>query len=156
MTDNLPQPSLLVIIPPPVWALIFVLAAYLGGWLAGADTLFRQPVLGWTVFLIGFAVSASGRLAFAKAKTEVVPASAKNSNLVTFGPYKMTRNPMYLGILIAVAGLAIVIGTVFSYGAIVLFFLFANFISIPYEEEKMEKQFGDAYRAYKSRVRRWI
>ena len=63
---------------------------------------------------------------------------------------------MYLGILIATAGLSIVVGTAAAYLAPVAFFLFVNFISIPYEEEKMERQFGETYRSYKKRVRRWI
>ncbi len=156
MTSDPPKPSILVIIPPPLWALLFVLTAYFGGKALSLPVLFQHTVLGWTIFALGFAVSASGRLAFAKAGTEVVPVSKKNSSLVTEGPFRLTRNPMYLGILIGVAGLAIVIGNILAYVMILAFFLFANFISIPYEEEKMERQYGEAWRDYKARVRRWI
>lgn len=156
MTSDLPKPSILVVIPPPLWALLFVLTAYFAGKALSLPTLFQHTALGWAIFALGFAVSASGRLTFAKAGTEVVPVSSKNSKLVTDGPFRMTRNPMYLGILIGVAGLAAVIGNALAYVMILVFFLFVNFISIPYEEEKMERQYGDDWRAYKARVRRWL
>lgn len=154
--DQRLRPSWLVIIPPPIWALLFVLAAWLAGWAIGLSAPWRYPIAGWTVFVFGFLISASGRFAFAKADTEVVPVSKKNSVLVVTGPFKATRNPMYLGILVATLGLSFVIGTYLAFAAPVAFFLFVNFISIPYEEEKMESQFGEDYRAYKARVRRWI
>jgi len=156
VSEDLPKPSILVIIPPPVWALLFVLIVWLTGRMAGLATPFRFSLIGWAVFAIGFLVSASGRRAFARVGTEVVPASKKNSSLVVSGPFNYTRNPMYFGILVATIGLAFVIGTSLAFVTPVIFFVFVNFISIPYEEEKMERQFGDDYRAYKARVRRWI
>jgi len=156
MSDDQSRPSILLIIPPPGWALLFILAAW------GASRVFALPAViqstlgGWIIFAAGFAVSASGRLAFARAGTEVLPVSKKNSALVASGPFGVTRNPMYLGILIALLGLAVVLGTVAGFVAALAFFVFVNFISIPYEEEKMERQFGEEFRAYKKRVRRWI
>lgn len=156
MSGDLPRPSPWVLIPPPVWALFFVLSAWWAGALLNLPPLARIPLAGWPIFVLGFAISASGRFAFSKAGTEVMPASQKNSVLVTSGPFQYTRNPMYLGILVAITGIAFIMGTLASFAAAVVFFLFVNFISIPYEEEKMERQFGDDYRAYKARVRRWI
>ena len=63
---------------------------------------------------------------------------------------------MYLGILIIMIGLSLVVGTVAALISIIVYVLWANFISIPYEEQKMERQFGEDYRAYKKSVRRWI
>ncbi|GJL92113.1 methyltransferase family protein [Hyphococcus sp.] len=156
MTDQAPRPSILVIIPPPVWALIFSVASWLAGRALELSAPLHHPVAGWAVFVFGFLISASGRMAFSKAGTEVVPVSKKNSALVIDGPFKFTRNPMYLGILVATIGLALVIGTILAIAAPIVFFLFVNFISIPYEEEKMERQFGEDYLAYKQRVRRWL
>jgi len=156
MTNTFHRPTFWVIIPPPIWALILILAAWLGGRAAGLEPFFRHVVAGWAIFAAGFAVSASGRLAFAKAGTEAAPASKKNSHLVTSGPFAITRNPMYLGILIAVSGLSVAIGTVAGPVATIIFFIFVNFVSIPYEEAKMEAQFGEDFRAYKMRVRRWL
>ncbi len=156
MSEELPRPTIWVKIPPPLWALLFILAAWFGGRAIGLQPLFRDVFAGWFVFAIGFAISASGRLAFAKAGTEVVPASKKNSHLVASGPFAITRNPMYLGIIVAMAGLSVAIGTIAGPVATLALFLFINFVSIPYEEAKMEAQFGEEYRAYKKRVRRWI
>lgn len=156
MTDSDPRPSFLVVIPPPIWALLFVAASVLAGRGLGLAADFQSYIAGFLVFGIGFLIAASGRRAFARAGTEVLPVSRKNSVLVESGPFRFTRNPMYLGILIATIGVAFVIGTPAAFAAPVAFFIFVNFISIPYEERKMERQFGDAWRDYKSRVRRWI
>ena len=156
MTDETPRPSFLVIIPPPVWALAFILIVWVAGLALQLETPLRHTIAGGIVFVLGFLVSASGRAAFAKVGTEVRPASKENSTLVTNGPFRFTRNPMYVGILVATVGLSFLIGTRLAVVAPVIFFLFVNFISIPYEEAKMERQFGDDYRAYKARVRRWL
>ncbi len=156
MSDDAPRPSFLVTIPPPVWALFFVLSAASIGAAMGLGAPLRTPLAGWPLLVLGFAIAASGRLAFAKARTEIHPASKVNSALVINGPFQYSRNPMYLGILIAMLGIAFLIGTVPAFIAVLVFFLFVNFISIPFEEVKMERQFGDDFRAYKARVRRWI
>lgn len=156
MSAELPRPSILVIIPPPLWALIFIILAWAAGRALALPIVLKSTYVGWAVFILGFVISASGRREFGKAGTEVMPTSKKNSTLVTSGPFARTRNPMYLGILVALVGLGLVIGTAAAYFAAAVFFLFANWISIPYEESKMEAQFGEDYRAYKTRVRRWI
>jgi protein-S-isoprenylcysteine O-methyltransferase Ste14 len=148
--------SLLVIIPPPAWALIFFLIAWQAGRLLDLPPSFREIYAGWALVIVGGAVSAAGRIAFARARTEVIPVSRKNSALVTTGPFRISRNPMYLGLLGVMIGLAFVLGTASGFAAAIVFFLFVNFISIPYEEKKMERQFGEAYLDYKARVRRWI
>ncbi len=156
MAEKIQRPSILVIIPPPIWALMFVLIAWQGGKAMGLEPIFRTSLAGWSVAALGLVIAGAGRLKFAQEKTEILPASAKNSALVTTGLFSFTRNPMYLGWLIVMIGLALVIGAAPAYAAALVFFLFVNFISIPYEEEKMERQFGDDYHAYKKRVRRWI
>lgn len=156
MTNDPPRPSFWVVIPPPIWALFFVLAALWITRALGLGAPLRFSLAGWALLILGFVVSASGRLAFAKAGTEVIPASKKNSVLVTTGVFHYSRNPMYLGIVILLLGVAFLTGPILAFVAVVGFFLFVNFISIPYEEDKMERQFGEEYLAYKRRVRRWI
>ncbi|HXI86284.1 MAG TPA: isoprenylcysteine carboxylmethyltransferase family protein [Parvularculaceae bacterium] len=156
MSETVHKPSIFVIIPPPIWALLF----FLIGWGAGAalklDRVFQSTAAGVALVIAGFAFAAWGRLTFARVGAEIQPASAKNSVLVTNGPFHFTRNPMYLGILIIMIGLSLVVGTVAALISIIVYVLWANFISIPYEEQKMERQFGEDYRAYKKSVRRWI
>lgn len=76
--------------------------------------------------------------------------------LVTEGSYKMCRNPMYLGGVLIILGLAIFLGNLICFATPILFFLIIDVIFIPYEERKMHVLFGDKYVQYKHKVRRWI
>jgi len=152
----LPKPSIWVIIPPPIWALFFLLAGWGVGAVLDLSALYRSTAVGAGVSVAGFCLALWGRLTFARVSAEIRPASPKNSTLVTNGPFRFTRNPMYLGILIFMTGLSLLIGTIAVFIADLVYLLWANFISIPYEEDKMERQFGDEYRSYKKRVRRWL
>ena len=88
--------------------------------------------------------------------TQVMPTSERNDRLVTTGLYAFTRNPMYLGLVIAALGVALWFGRPLMYLAPILVFLIANFVFAPYEEAKMRRQFGEAFDAYAARVRRWL
>lgn len=153
---TLPKPSIWVIVPPPVWALLFLLVGWGVGAALNLPVLVQANAVAIVIAIAGFLIALWGRLTFASAGAEIRPASRVNSTLVTGGPFRFTRNPMYLGIVILMIGLSLLIGTVAVFIADAVFLLWANFVSIPYEEEKMERQFGDGYRAYKRRVRRWI
>lgn len=76
--------------------------------------------------------------------------------LVVNGTYKFSRNPMYLGGVLILAGIACTTGNVCAFISPVLFFLIMHYMFIPYEEEKMESTFGEEYLKYKKVVRRWI
>lgn len=156
MTYELPKPTIWVKITPPMWATLFIGLAWLVSRAVSLPIVFKSTLVGLSVFAAGAAISASGVIRFARSKTEIMPASNKNTHLVVTGPYKFTRNPMYLGILVALMGLAITLGTIAGWIAALIFFVFVNAVSVPYEETKMDAQFSEDYRAYKSRVRRWI
>jgi protein-S-isoprenylcysteine O-methyltransferase Ste14 len=154
-----PRPAPLVVkIPTPVWVVVFMIAAIaLNGvfdWPA-LGSLHSVPV-GTLIILAGGALAAWGRMTFAAAKTQVNPASHRNDRLVETGPFKFTRNPMYLGMVIIALGAAVLGGLAPLFAVPVLTFLLDNFIIIPFEEAKMERQYGETFRAYKARVRRWI
>ncbi|MFO7301151.1 MAG: isoprenylcysteine carboxylmethyltransferase family protein [Acidobacteriota bacterium] len=150
------RPSFAVQVPPPLWALLFLVAGWLSGRLLGLPSVVRAPMIGTMLIVAGIGLSAWGRRTFDRAGTEVMPTSPVNSVLVTHGPFAYTRNPMYLGILIVLAGFALCIGTLTAWAAVVVFFLWVNFVSVPYEEAKMERQYGERFREYTRRVRRWI
>lgn len=92
---------------------------------------------------------------FMKSKTTVSPYGSPTA-LVTSGPFRISRNPMYLGMAAILLGVAILLGTLVTLGFPVLFVMIVETQLIPDEEQKMEKIFGDQYRAYKNRVRQWI
>jgi len=78
------------------------------------------------------------------------------STFIQSGFYKYSRNPMYLGSLILITGVSIALGNLLSLLTPILFFLVINYLSIPFEEEIMEKKFGNKYLQFKQKVRRWI
>ena len=71
-------------------------------------------------------------------------------------PYTWTRNPMYLGIVTALTGMAIFFGSIAMLLAPAVFFAVIDRMVIPREEETMARLFGQDYADYKNRVRRWI
>ena len=80
----------------------------------------------------------------------------KSSTIATSGPFRISRNPMYLSMLIWLAGLAIFLGSLITFLFPILLYLTANFLIIPLEEQYMEGVFRERYLEYKQRVRRWL
>ncbi len=76
--------------------------------------------------------------------------------LVREGPYARTRNPMYLGAVLILSGIAILIGTLPLLLVPVAFFFVVQVVFIPYEERNLKRIFGKRYEDYQSRVRRWF
>jgi protein-S-isoprenylcysteine O-methyltransferase Ste14 len=150
------KPSLIVVIPTPIWAALIPAALYFVSALLGWQSGPQFGAAGTAVIALGLAFSAWGVLTFRGVGTEVQPSSPTNKALVTYGPYAVTRNPMYVGMVTITLGVALLVGAPLLFAAPVLLFLLDNFVIIPFEEAKMERQFGDAFRAYKARVRRWI
>ena len=145
-------------IPPPVWVLLYELLAWAISALADLQpvTALRQPVLGWLVIVAAIVLAVSAVVTFRRAGTEEIPASVTNKALVTHGPYRFTRNPMYLSLTLLTLGIALLSGGPLFFAVPLLVAITNNGATIPYEEAKMERQFGETFRAYKARVRRWI
>ena len=110
---------------------------------------------GWVVFWIGMIVAHTGVFTFLFAGTTMFPFK-EASRLVTHGPYRFTRNPMYLGLTIAYVGLSLALNTGWPLVLlpVVLWLLVKTVIQV--EEEYLESAFGEEYLAYKKRVRRWL
>ncbi len=75
---------------------------------------------------------------------------------ITGGMYKVSRNPMYLGMVVILLGIAVLFGSISPFISIPVFIwlIQSNFIRL--EEAALEETFGDEYREYKTRVRRWL
>jgi protein-S-isoprenylcysteine O-methyltransferase Ste14 len=76
--------------------------------------------------------------------------------LVLVGPYRFSRNPLYLGCLVAVLGMAVVLSSVVTAALLVLTYIVFRYVFIKREETILEEEFGEEYREFKKRVRRWI
>lgn len=145
-------------IPPPVVGLVLALAAWLlsPDWSWAQVGLERRALAG-LLALAGLALDLNGVHAFWRARTTVNPLRpARASSLVIAGAYRVTRNPMYLGMALLIGSLAVLFGTVPALAAPVLFVAFITRFQIIPEERAMAARFGDAYHAYCQRVRRWL
>jgi len=146
-------------LPPPIWTMIFLGLTAALSWFIGFPRLAWPPhhaAIGMTLFFAGGVPPIWAYVILRRARTEVDPTSDTNRALVTTGPYRLTRNPMYLGLVIIALGMAIWAGWPPMLAAPLLVFLTANFVHIPFEEAKMRRQFGAAYDGYAGRVRRWV
>lgn len=145
-------------VPPPMWALLFLAATYglsLAPILRDLPLLPTRP-LGAAVIVAALALVFAAMIRFFLARTQLLPESETNNALVTTGAFAVTRNPMYLGMTLFCIGGALWFGRMPMLLAAPLMFLTADRVFIPFEEEKMRRQFGDAFDAYCRRVRRWL
>ena len=116
----------------------------------------RVVWLGVALIAVGFAMAFWAALLFRREGTELNPTSETNKSLVLRGPYRFTRNPMYLGLIFLTLGVGFAVGSLPMFAVPLLLFATANWVHIPFEEAKMHRQFGAAFGKYTSQVRRWI
>ncbi len=145
-------------VPPPVLFLAAIAVAVLLGWLWP-----RDPWIGGGLrWLVAAATIGSG-LALIVTAVQRFKATGQDPKpwlpspeMVTSGPYQLTRNPMYLGMTLLVIGIGHLIGNGwFSITAVIALIAVQQLVVVQ-EEAYLERKFGDAYREYKKRVRRWV
>ncbi|MCR6097305.1 isoprenylcysteine carboxylmethyltransferase family protein [Salipaludibacillus agaradhaerens] len=142
---------------PPVLFILCIVSMIIGHILFPINFFIQVPYNLFGVLLIligGWATLQGARLFKIKGTTEMT--FNEPDLLVTEGLYKRTRNPMYLGFLIMLLGLAVVLGSLSPFIVVVGFFIITNLWYIRFEERMLEKKFGETYRAYKKSVRRWL
>lgn len=144
-------------IPPPIVTILFaVLIFYFSDSFAYVDLPFKKYISLFFV-LLGFFITFSSARNFKKKETTVNPIKPEEaSQLVTDGFFKITRNPMYLGMLLFLLGLSIYNGLIVGLVFLPLFVGYITFFQIIPEENAMIKIFGEDYKAYMKKVRRWI
>ena len=144
-------------IPPPIVAILFaVMIFYFSDSFAYVDLPFKIYISLFFV-LLGFFITFSSARNFKKKETTVNPIKPEEaSQLVTDGFFKITRNPMYLGMLLFLLGLSIYNGIIVGLVFLPLFVGYITFFQIIPEERAMIKIFGEDYKAYMKKVRRWI
>jgi protein-S-isoprenylcysteine O-methyltransferase Ste14 len=103
----------------------------------------------------GFVMIGMGTRRFQAAGTNVPP-NLPTTALVVDGIYRLTRNPLYLGLTLIYLGLGVAAGSFWAIGLVVALLWVIHTGVIAREEHYLERKFGDAYRAYKARVRRWV
>lgn len=111
--------------------------------------------MGFLFFVIGGILNIWTDQLFKKNKTTVKPLE-KPSAFIQTGPFKISRNPMYLGMTILLIGIGFVLGSIISFVGFILFIIAMEIAFITQEEQSMQEQFGEEYLAYKKKVGRWI
>lgn len=143
--------------PPGVGLLVAALMWSVSAWppvfaLASPVRLALAGVLA----VVGAAFDFLGLLAFFQSRTTINPLRpAKTSTLVTGGIYRITRNPMYVGLAILLTAWAFYLGSLWPFLGPVLFVAYINRFQIEPEERVLRGKFAD-YDAYAARVRRWL
>jgi protein-S-isoprenylcysteine O-methyltransferase Ste14 len=146
-------------IPPPLVALVIGLAMWGVSRWQSALPLEPHLRLALTALagLIAVSFAVAGFVAFHRAHTTVDPIHVDQASaLVTNGVYRITRNPMYVGLTLLLIAWAIWLAVPWAFAGPVALALFTQRFQILPEERAMEAKFGAEYLAYKQRVRRWL
>ncbi len=145
-----------IIVQPPVITMLIVLSAWLMHALLGPwAILVRVPMLGGILVALGFSCMMWARILFTSRNTTLF-VGRPSSQLVCDGPFRFSRNPMYVGVLVSLVGLALWVGSWPFYIAVPVTCLILNFFHIPREERLLREAFGERYRVYSTEVRRWL
>lgn len=110
---------------------------------------------GWGAIAAGLLVMCWGLATFLRSRTAVMP-HLPASRLVTSGPYRFSRNPMYVGLTLTYVGLALLIDTAWPLFVLPVVLSLLMVLVVRREERYLERAFGEAYRSYRQRVRRWV
>ena len=145
-------------VPPPVLALLVALA------MLGLATLPPHPAPpAWRIYaalalaLVGGAFDLAGLLSFRRARTTILPwQPEKTQVLVQSGVYRLTRNPMYVGLLWELVAWATYLFSPWPLLGPLAFMAYISRFQIRPEERVLMERFGPEYRAYQARVRRWL
>ena len=111
--------------------------------------------LGAVVFAVGLALAIWAITTMTRAGSNV-PTNLPTTTIVERGPYRFTRNPIYLGMFLALIGLTVALDNFWLLAMLVLFAIVIRYGVVAREEAYLERKFGDVYRSYRSRVRRWL
>jgi protein-S-isoprenylcysteine O-methyltransferase Ste14 len=142
---------------PPVYFLAAILGEVLLHFLFPIHQVLAFPwrLLGLAFLAAGMVLNALADRSFKKHETTVKPFEESRA-LVTGGVFGISRHPMYLGMALMLLGLAALLGSAASFAVIPVFAVALDRIFIVQEERMLEETFGDRFRRYRTRVRRWI
>lgn len=151
-TDRTVRPNTL---PWPPMILAGTLAAALVlEWLV-PTRLPLPPLLGWATMAAALGLDVWAMATMARARTNILPHRAADQ-LVTTGPFGLSRNPIYVGNVLLLLGLAVGLGSLWMLAAAAVDALATHRLAVLREERHLAARFGDAWTAYAARTPRWI
>jgi protein-S-isoprenylcysteine O-methyltransferase Ste14 len=140
---------------PPRFLWLFLALGAAAHFALGGPVLLRSLALGPALFAGGIALALWGSREFAAAGTTILP-TERTARLVESGPFRWSRNPMYLGLVVALGGAALALGTPGPWLAPLALALVLRFRFVANEERALEATLGAPYLDYTRRVRRWL
>jgi protein-S-isoprenylcysteine O-methyltransferase Ste14 len=155
--DGTVDTAQVIVRPPLAWALAVIVGLALD-WLLPLPFLpdgLPAALLGEMVFVIALALFAWAIMTMTRAGSSV-PTNRPTTTIVDTGPFRFTRNPIYMGMFLGLIGLAIGFDNLWLLATLVPFVLVIRYGVVAREEDYLERKFGDVYRGYRSRVRRWL
>ncbi|MGE0853755.1 MAG: isoprenylcysteine carboxylmethyltransferase family protein [Hyphomicrobiaceae bacterium] len=155
--DNAHDNSNAIIRPPIAWALAFIVGL-------GLDWLQPMPFvpafmpaawLGTIIFALGFGLAIWAIITIRQAGSRV-ETNMPTTTIVMGGPYRFTRNPIYVAMFLGQGGLAVGFNSLWLLLTLVLFYFVIRYGVVAREEAYLERKFPTPYLDYKSRVHRWL
>ena len=142
---------------PPTLVLSCLVSMIVLHWLLPITPMLPTPfnLLGLMSLVLGLVLNLAADRAFKIARTNVNTFDEPDT-LVTYGLFRYSRNPMYLGFVLILVGAWMLLGSASPLMGVAVFFLVSNCYYIPFEEHMLAKKFGKEFEAYTSRTRRWI
>lgn len=148
-------------IPPPVWFLFCAVLMWWIRWVSSAHLPdYQHPmifILGMLVAVAGFMIAILATITMRRAKTTLSPFQPQQTTqIVTWGVYRKSRNPMYLSLLFGLIAWALWLGSIFVWCVPLLFIWLITYFQIKPEEQFLVQKFGQYYLDYANQVRRWL
>ena len=144
-------------IMPPTYFIIFLVLSIVLHFVFPTKKIIFYPYsqIGWLFIIFGGVLNIWTDRLFKIKKTTIKPGE-KSKKLVTDGPFKISRHPIYLGMTFILFGIALLHGTLITFIFPIFFIILTEKLFIPIEEKNLEKTFGKKYLDYKKKVGRWI
>jgi protein-S-isoprenylcysteine O-methyltransferase Ste14 len=140
---------------PPRIAMGMILIAAAVHWLMPVSVSPPSLAAGAVTVVSGFLIMLRAWWLFRIQEVAICP-TEETTSLITHDIYSVTRNPMYLGMILMLLGIALAVGTLPFYCTAFAYFVIIDFVFCPYEEQKLRNTFGEAFFAYQRQVRRWV
>ncbi len=156
MPDQRPDSAAVKLPPPLTFAVPLIVGLLIGRWWPlVALPAFPSRLAGGILAAAGLSLGAWARVLFLRRGTTVLP-FRPTTVFVVEGPFRLTRNPIYLGFTAAYIGVSLLFRSVWPLLFLPFVLIGIQKTAIDREEAYLERRFGDEYRKYKARVRRWL
>ncbi len=149
-----------VIAPPPLIFLSGIILGEIIQWffplyIFSPEYLLFARIFGGLLIIFGLGIILNAKIKMSKAKTNIEPWKPTTA-IISDGIYSISRNPIYVAMLLIYLGLTLIFNSVWFFPFLILVLIAMQFGVILREERYLEKKFGAEYLEYKKKVRRWI